>query len=358
MREPPPPRRWPSLRGLPLRSLLPLLAATLLLGWGGWAVWGSGESGLPDSLLGSDSTPRAPSGDTLPEPVRQQLLVDLSVLAHDSMEGRRAGSEGSARARRYLVEEFASRGVNPLGPEGLLHPFPLNQGGGQGALGYNLIGVIPGTRFPGRFILIGAHYDHLGIRGGAIYNGADDNASGTAALLAIGRILAEDPLSHTLLIVAFDAEEMGLLGARAFTQAPPVPLDSIALMVNLDMISRSDSRELYAAGGHHYPYLVPLIDEAGEASPIHLLRGHDAPGLPPGDDWTLASDHGPFHQAGVPFVYFGVEDHPGYHDPSDTFEAIHPEFYTEAVTTILAFLRIADREGEALLRRAPPGGFR
>lgn len=301
---------------------------------------GPGPSSSEVAVLSLPAT--TPLSDSLSEAARIRLLRDLSVLAHDSMEGRRAGTEGAARARRVLVAAFEEAGLHPFG-ETFTHPFRFTGGpGGASVLAENVIGFLPGREFPDRVIVVTAHYDHLGIQGGAIYNGADDNASGTAALLALARNFAEAPPRHTLVLAALDAEEMGLRGAREFVAAPPVPLASIALNVNLDMVSRSEAGELYAAGTSHNPTLLPLVEAVAAGAPVTLLTGHDTPDLPPGDDWTFASDHAPFHEAGIPFVYFGVEDHPGYHDPSDTFEAVTPEFFVGAVETILAFLRRVD----------------
>ena len=281
----------------------------------------------------------------------ERMLQDLKILAHDSMEGRQAGTAGGERARRFLAESFAERGLRPVGGERTLSFTFSHPATGQTTEGVNIIGMVPGGEHPGRYVIVTAHYDHLGVRDGEIYNGADDNASGTAALLALAAHFLESPPRHSLLFAALDAEEIGLLGARAFVSNPPVPLDSVLMNVNLDMVSRSDSDELYAAGTHHYPFLTSLVEEAADASAIHLLTGHDSPDLPPGDDWTMASDHGAFHEVGIPFIYFGVEDHLGYHHPSDTFENITPEFYLGAVNTVLDFLRIVDREGEGILGR-------
>jgi hypothetical protein len=114
------------------------------------------------------------------------------------------------------------------------------------------------------------------------------------------------------------------------------------------MVSRSEAGELYAAGTHHSPSLTPLVEQVAQNAEVSLRIGHDTPGLPPGDDWTLASDHGPFHEAGIPFLYFGVEDHAGYHAPTDDFEAITPAFFVAAVETILDFVRLADSDSAAI----------
>jgi Zn-dependent M28 family amino/carboxypeptidase len=277
------------------------------------------------------------------------LLRDISVLAHDSMEGRLAGTPGNERARRYLVAQLDSLAI-PTPPGGRTTGFALSAVNGDPtpATGGNVFALVEGTAFPDRYVVVSAHYDHLGVRNGQIYNGADDNASGTAALLALAELFAAAPPRHSLLFVLFDAEELGLRGSRSFIDHPPVPLASIALNINLDMVSRSAAGELYAAGTYHYPFLEPYVDEVAARSPISVLKGHDSPGLPAGDDWTDASDHAPFHEAGIPFIYFGVEDHEGYHQPSDDFESITPEFYADAVVTIADFLLVIDGEGGPL----------
>ncbi len=333
------------LRSLLRGSLIPALALTLALGTPACAPDANGAGGNEAASL-LRTAPDVPIDG-------ERLLRDLSVLAHDSMEGRRTGTEGSERARRFLLEAFPEAGLTPL-QGGWTREFEFTpRGGGDALTGVNVLGVVEGTEHPDRFIVVTAHYDHLGVRNGEIYNGADDNASGTAALLALARVFREAPPRHSLLFIAFDAEEMGLQGARAFIADPAIPSESIVMNVNLDMVSRSEVGELYAVGTYHYPALVPLVEEVADDAPVTLLMGHDSPDLPPGDDWTMASDHGPFHQAGIPFIYFGVEDHPGYHQPTDVFEDITPEFYVDAVRTIRNFLHLADREG-AMIRALRP----
>jgi Zn-dependent M28 family amino/carboxypeptidase len=189
--------------------------------------------------------------------------------------------------------------------------------------------------------VLSAHYDHLGVRAGRMFPGADDNASGAAAILELAAQCMARPFRHDLVIVAFDAEEGGLNGARAFVASGLVPTDRTAVNVNLDMVARGDKGEIYVAGTRHSPALGPLLDQVASRAPIRVRFGHDAPGSGH-DDWTLQSDHGEFHKAGVPFVYFGVEDHPDYHQPTDTPDKIKPEFFAKAVTVILATLRALD----------------
>lgn len=260
------------------------------------------------------------------------LMATVRALAADSMEGRKIGTAGGARARVYLLARLGALGVSPLG-DSLQHHF---SGGGV-----NLLGVVRGTRSPGKYIVLSAHYDHVGINGGQIYNGADDNASGVAAVLEIARDLQRNRPLHSVVIALFDGEEGGLRGARAFLAEPAVPRQDIVLNVNLDMVSHSDAGELYASGTAKYPQLRPPLDSLAGVAPVTLKFGHDAGGGH--DDWTNQSDQGPFHAAGIPFVYFGVEDHKDYHKPTDDPETITPAFFGRAVGTIASALRRLDR---------------
>ena len=264
-----------------------------------------------------------------------RLLQDLSVLAHDSMEGRAPGTPGSERARTFLIESLRSIGATPIG-ESYEHGFEAAD-----ARAVNIIATLPGRDPTTRYIVLTAHYDHQGVQGGVVFNGADDNASGVAAALAIAREVAARPLGATLVIALVDAEEEGLRGARHFVEQPPIPLGQIALNVNLDMVSRTAGL-LWAVGAHHTPELRPLIEEATANAPVTVKQGHDRPGAPEGANWTNSSDHAPFHQAGIPFVYFGVEDHADYHRPTDDFANVDPAEYLASVQTILTVMRALD----------------
>jgi Zn-dependent M28 family amino/carboxypeptidase len=298
---------------------------------------------------------RAPAQTTLDRARREiavdtaRIMTDVRTLAHDSMQGREAGTEGGARARAFLLRRFQEVELQ-LPDGGFERPFTFRTGG-RTVHAVNLVGVIPGTDADGRVIVVTAHYDHVGVQNGEIHNGADDNASGAAGLLALAEHFVAHPPRNTLVIAALDAEEKGLQGARAFVATPPQPLARVAANVNMDMVSRSEAGELWLAGTYHYPALLPLVERIAGRSDVRLRIGHDRPGLPPGDDWTTASDHGPFHAAGIPFLYFGVEDHPGYHKPTDDAEHIRPSFYAAAVATVIdavAELDTAVARGEPL----------
>lgn len=259
----------------------------------------------------------------------EQLIEDLRVISSDEMEGRRTGTEGNRKAREYLVQRFEEEGAQPF-QGSFTHEFTFTNRSGEEMTGVNVVGQIKGKT--DSVMVITAHYDHLGIRDSLIYNGADDDASGTAALLAYIDYFSQTQPNYTLVFAALDAEEMGLQGARAFVE-DSVFLEKVKLNINLDMIAQNDSNEIYAVGTFHYPELKPVLENV-ETGEINLLFGYDNPDSWL-DDWTYASDHGPFHQKGVPFVYFGVADHEHYHRHTDDFETIPQEFYKGTVRMIL-----------------------
>jgi Zn-dependent M28 family amino/carboxypeptidase len=274
----------------------------------------------------------------------KELLRDIETLAADDMGGRSADSPGMEKARAYVEQRLKAAGVEQIGGS-WTQEFEFTPRRSTTKLkGVNFLGSVHGKRSPEKYIVITAHYDHDGIKNGEIYNGADDNASGTAALFALARYFRKNRPRHTMIFVAFDAEEKGLLGARHFVQNLPVPKESILLNVNMDMISRSDKGELYASGTYHYPEFKPILEKARKKAKVKLLLGHDRPEQGR-DDWTFQSDHGAFHREKIPFIYFGVEDHEDYHKPTDDFERIHPEFYVRAVETVIHAIQMFDKKG-------------
>lgn len=271
-----------------------------------------------------------------------QLMEDVRILSSDSMEGRQTGQQGNRRARYYLLRRFADIGLQKLSRT-YEQPFSFAQDG-QVIRGTNIAGYIPGGRKD--WIVISAHYDHLGIaskavNGDSIYNGADDNASGVAGLLAIAAYFKRHPPQHNLLFIAFDAEEEGLQGSKAFIAGSKDFLKGVRLNINMDMISHSTKHELYACGTRQFPRLKPYLEKAGQNAYARILFGHDDP-RQGSDNWIYQSDQGSFYEAGIPFLYFGVEDHPDYHKVTDEFDTITPAFFYGAVQLILGATRNLD----------------
>ena len=223
----------------------------------------------------------------------RQLLEDLRILSHDDMEGRDTGSPGGERARNYIVSRLEALGVEaPL--TGRLQPWTALNRSRIGAASYdgvNVVGLIRGATRPDRYIVVTAHYDHMGTYEGRLYNGADDNASGVASMLELAARLKAEAPEHSVLLVALDGEERGLLCADQFVQRPPVPLESIALNVNLDMTARVDDGYLWATGTGQYPQLRPLLEPIQPVGSVRLVMGKDTPNDTGADNWVTSSDH-------------------------------------------------------------------
>ncbi|MFT3701630.1 MAG: M28 family peptidase [Agriterribacter sp.] len=195
----------------------------------------------------------------------------------------------------------------------------------------NIVGIIKGSdaTLSNEYIILGAHYDHLGYGGYgtgslqpdtiAIHNGADDNASGTAALMAIAAELSHnrDSLKRSVIIIAFSAEEEGLLGSQYFVNHLPVPKGSIKVMLNMDMVGHLNTEhQLYMGGAGTFPGGVDFMKKTGEGSALNLVVHAGSVG---------GSDHVSFYQKGISCVGLHTGGHPQYHKPSDDVELINKD---------------------------------
>lgn len=189
----------------------------------------------------------------------------------------------------------------------------------------NVVGIVRGTdpTLRDEYIVIGAHFDHLGwgddnsLYTGAerkIHPGADDNASGTAGLLELARSIAAQPLARSVVFCAFNAEERGLLGSAYYVRSPLVPLDKTIAMLNLDMIGRLQGKRLTIQGVGSSPLWKPLIDSLAAAA-----------GFEPSftDAGIGPSDHTSFYLRGIPVLFFFTGLHSDYHRPSDTWDKLN-----------------------------------
>lgn len=271
------------------------------------------------------------------------LLKDREFLSSDEFEGRATGHRGGIKARDFIKNKFESLGLKQFNGSYLQsfdfkgkshHDEPTE------VTAHNVLGYIKGTKFPDKYIVLGAHYDHLGEINGKIYNGADDNASGTCALFSIAEYLNKNQPKHSVIFAAWDAEELGLQGAKFFVENSTVDKENIVINLNLDMIGRNKNNELYICGSRYHKELKNDVVPSLKSKKIKVSLGHD--GKDGKDDWTYASDHGPFHQAGIPFLYFGVEDHPDYHKDTDEFSSINKKFYVEAAIVVIRALNVVD----------------
>lgn len=267
--------------------------------------------------------------------VTDSLMAHVRFLSSDALKGRATDSEGNAAAAAYVLQRFKGYGLAPAGQEGYRQSFQFySRFSKKTYSATNLLAMVKGTEAPDSIIVISAHYDHVGERGGEVYNGADDNASGVGALLELTRYFQANPTPYSLLFAAWDAEEVGLRGANHFVDEPTVPLEHIVLNINMDMIGRNAKEQIYICGAGHYPELRAPLDSIAKDAPIQVRFGHESPTPTRSDDWTYASDHGEFYKKNIPFLYFGVEDHEDYHQPTDDADRIMPVFYT-AVSEVI-----------------------
>lgn len=287
----------------------------------------------------------------------------VEELSQDRYEGRKSGQKGTELSRQYIREVWRNIGLEPwdelnsksFDQEFFFIEIPHEdfpdksiKGKEDSVKGINLVSHIKGTEFPDKFIVVTAHYDHLGIIESEIYNGADDNASGVGALASIGEHFSNCPPLLSILLVAFDAEENDLDGAWHFVENLPVKKEQIAFNLNLDMISRSLKNELWVCGTKNWPFLAEELNLLNKTeAAVNLQFGHER-GRKTGADWTAASDHYPFFKTGIPFLYFGVEDHEDYHKHTDDFDQIDRLFYGNVVNLISKFLQVADQKFSAI----------
>ena len=269
----------------------------------------------------------------------------VGLLAADSMRGRATPSPELDQAAAYVAAQFRHAGLRPAGDSGdYVQRYPVGRDlGASRPLAPNVIGVLPGRdpALRGEFALVVAHMDHLGVRpplgGDSIFNGADDNASGTAGVMALAEAFAAQrpPPRRSVLFLVVSGEERGLLGSRAFVERPGVPLDSVVGLVNLDMIGRNRPDSVYL-NGWCKSSISDLVRQLALSHPeLGLAVGPDVEDRPqtPAD-----SDHYPMQRQGVPYIFFYTGDHADVHRPSDAPERLDAD--KAARVTRLAFFTL------------------
>jgi hypothetical protein len=220
------------------------------------------------------------------------LLNDVRYLSDDALAGRLIGAPGADSAAAYLARRFRAAGLRPS-PVGWFQTFTVSrdapaalQAGIGGAVGKNVIGVLPGSDpdLRNEIIIVGAHYDHLGSgqfgaldpdSSGRVHNGADDNASGASALIHIARKLGAAPPARTVVFIAFSGEEAGLLGSDYYVKNPLFPLASTYAMVNMDMIGRLRNERLLVYGSATAAEFPALLDSLNEGRHFDLRFSGD-----------------------------------------------------------------------------------
>jgi hypothetical protein len=293
----------------------------------------------------------APSADLTGDAVR--------YLADDALEGRLAGSAGERCAADYVAVEFARLGLLPAGDEGTwFQAVPLASATNPHApygTGRNVVGLLPGAdpALHAEVVIVGAHHDHLG-RGevsslapeqrGAIHNGADDNASGVAAMLAIADALRSGARpARSIVFVAFTGEELGLLGSAHYASRPAAALERTLAMLNLDMVGRLGDGPLVVYGTGTAAELEGIVVAAAAAEGIGVRHHPDGYG---------PSDHTSFYARDVPVLHFFTNVHDDYHRPSDDWELLDLEGVRRVGALATRIVReIADRPLALTLQR-------
>jgi hypothetical protein len=284
------------------------------------------------------------------ESIRQDdLTEEIALLADDKMQGREAGTPCGRKAGDILAEKFRELGLKPLGPQGSYF-----QHFGEGFR--NVLGWLPGSdpELRDEFILVGAHYDHIGVRTKEIdgkkveqiCNGADDNASGTSSVLELAEAMTIMPVrpKRSILFALWDAEEKGLIGSRHFAKYPRIAMNRIVGGINLDMIGSLRDETLFVIGSRSGLGFRERICRLNEETNLRLEF--------PKRMW-YNSDHAPFYRQGVPVVFFFTGFTDTYHRPEDDLERLNLSGLVKVNRLALRLLwEMADRPERVAYRKS------
>ena len=302
-----------------------------------------------------------PGPDTSTAPDSARLLADITYLASDALEGRGTGTAGHDSAAAFAARRYASLGLRaPVA--GYVQSFtarPSGHTGGEARLPTrNVVALLQGSDPALRHetIVIGAHLDHLGRSSAsaldpdardAIRNGADDNASGSAAVLELARILRARPTRRSVLFVNFSGEELGLLGSQYFVEHSPVAVETMVAMLNFDMVGRMRGDSLIVYGTATASEMPSVLDSANTTLGLTIRRVGDGVG---------PSDHSSFFARGVPVLHFFTNVHEDYHRASDDVAKINAAGTAKVVALAERVVRAIDARNARLtfVRAAAP----
>ncbi len=264
----------------------------------------------------------------LAQEAQPRILDDIRFLADDRLAGRLTGTAWADTAAAYIQRRFVAIGLQAPA-NGWFQEFKVEGNlaqrvGISGQTGRNVIGLLPGTD-PARrdqVVIVGAHYDHLGSgafgaldpdSAGKVHNGADDNASGVAALLNIAQRLAQDPPARTVVFIAFSGEELGLLGSSWYVRQPATPMERVVAMVNFDMVGRLKNNRLIIYGTETAREFNPMLDSLNWSAAFDLKKRGDGFG---------PSDQSAFYAVKKPVLHFFTDLHEDYHRSTDDWQKI------------------------------------
>lgn len=298
------------------------------------------------------------------DPRLRLLGSEIAWLAADARGGRFTGTAEADSVAAWLAEKFSEAGLAGPWSGKMLQSFTVAADApaavgteAAGRNGVNVVGILPGRdpSLRNEYLVVGAHYDHLGTgtvgslspdRRGEIHNGADDNASGTVALLEMVRILSREPPARSIIFVAFSGEELGLLGSSAYVRNPPRDMASTVAMLNLDMVGRLGGSGLQALGAMTAAEFPALVDSVASVVGLRVTATGDGYGR---------SDHASFAAAKVPVLHLFTDLHEDYHRPSDDAERINLEGVAQVAEFGAAMVRaIGDRSDRLTYIDLPP----
>ena len=288
------------------------------------------------------------------EAMMSELRMDVEYLASDELEGRETGQPGARLAADFIVERMKEIGLKPMGDDGTWfqhfsvgqdnpHEVDFKEASDSTINARNVVGYI--DHGATQTVVIGAHYDHLGygdtfgsLHDGPreIHNGADDNASGVAALLQIAEICTKQYTGHNYLVIAFTGEEKGLWGSNYFSKNPTIDLQEVNYMINLDMVGRlNDERKLSINSVGTAPQWMPALERISVDS-IEMVTTEGGIG---------GSDHTSFYLQEIPALHFFSGQHSEYHKPSDDPELINYDGMASVVQYIVALIAELEDDG-------------
>ncbi len=302
-------------------------------------------SGQKSASKVSDATPYI---NTITE---ADLSKHLYIIASDDMEGRNTGSEGQRKAGRYLIDQYKAENIpfpkgakdyyQPIPASYFVKPFSPKLGDSE-----NIWAFIEGSDKKNEIVVVSAHYDHVGVKNGEVYNGADDDGSGTVALMEIAQAFAKAKKEgngprRSILILHVTGEEYGLHGSRFYSENPLFPLKNTVADINIDMIGRRDEAH---ASSNNYVYVIGAdrlstdlhnITEAQNEKFTDLTLDYKYNDVNDPQRFYYRSDHYNFAKNGIPSVFFFSGTHADYHKPGDDADKI--EYDALARRTKLAF---------------------
>ena len=279
----------------------------------------------------------------------EDLRTNLTVIASDEMQGRDTGSEGQKKAGRYIIDFYKKHGVGfPKGAADYYQRIPAaylyEKSNDSLPDSENICAFIEGSEKPEEIVVVSAHYDHIGIKNGEVYNGADDDGSGTVAIMEIAAAFqkAKDEghgAKRSILILHMTGEEHGLLGSSYYSEHPLLPLANTVADVNIDMIGRRDK---FHENNNNYVYLIgsdylstDLYNVCEDVNKKYNLLTIDYKYNDKSDPnhFYYRSDHYNFAKDGIPVVFLFNGTHKDYHQATDEVSKI--EF--DALTTRAKF---------------------